>query len=493
MLAVDVRVEQVAMSVVGIGGQVLGTAQLEPAPAHPHARRGDHARGRVRPAAHRGAGASPRRAPGSRCPASCAATTAGCTRRPTSAGATSRWAPGSARCCGCRCGSATTPSWARWPSTCAGSRAGPPTSSTCRRTSGSAAASSPRGGRCGAPRGYVGEIGHLPVRPGGRPCYCGSRGCWETEVGEAALRRALGLPEGGPRGVVVAELRALEAGLAAGVRTDPLVEFAEWLATGLVTVVNLLAPQLVVLGDLFTALPRCVVDDVRAMVHERSLVSRAVGRHADRDQPAGPRRQAGGRGRAGVRAGAGRGVDRRERHARALPGAVLSLPRPIRPAGRSAARRGPRSRRPARPGRRPRPTPPAGTRALSPRAESVTAVGSIGATRRVRSRRPNSTSTRLLAAEADRAGAVGAAAGVRGGRQPVARTSGRSRSRASRRMRGSLAARGRTHSDASTSIRVRKPPVAVSSRLTRGSPRSEAERAAGPAVDRSNLTRLAPA
>ena len=96
-------------------------------------------------------------------------------------------------------------------------------------------------------------------------------------MGEAALRRALGLPEGGPRGVVVAELRALEAGLAAGVRTDPLVEFADWLATGLVTVVNLLAPQLVVLGDLFTALPRCVVDDVRAMVHERRLVSRAVG------------------------------------------------------------------------------------------------------------------------------------------------------------------------------------------------------------------------
>ena len=36
-------------------------------------------------------------------------------------------------------------------------------------------------------------------------------------------------------------------------------------------------PDLVVLGDLFTALPPCVVDDVRAMVHERSLVSRAVG------------------------------------------------------------------------------------------------------------------------------------------------------------------------------------------------------------------------
>ncbi|MDT7575156.1 MAG: hypothetical protein QOH17_1489 [Pseudonocardiales bacterium] len=122
-------------------------------------------------------------------------------------------------------------------------------------------------------RGYVGELGHIAIRPGGRPCYCGSRGCWETEVGEAALCRALGLPEGTPRGVVVAELRSLSTNTWPG----PLDEFAEWLATGLVTVINMLAPELVVLGDLFTALPRSVVDQVRTVVHERSLVSRATG------------------------------------------------------------------------------------------------------------------------------------------------------------------------------------------------------------------------
>jgi predicted NBD/HSP70 family sugar kinase/biotin operon repressor len=122
-------------------------------------------------------------------------------------------------------------------------------------------------------RGYVGEIGHIVVRPGGRPCYCGSRGCWETEVGEAAVCRALGLPENTPRGVVVAELRSLATAPLPG----PLDEFADWLATGLVTVVNVMAPELVVLGDLFTALPPAVVDQVRAVVHERSLVSRAVG------------------------------------------------------------------------------------------------------------------------------------------------------------------------------------------------------------------------
>jgi predicted NBD/HSP70 family sugar kinase len=123
--------------------------------------------------------------------------------------------------------------------------------------------------------GYVGELGHMVVRPGGRPCYCGSTGCWETEVGEPALCRALGLREGAPRGAVVAELRALAAS-PDEVRSR-LAEFAEWLTVGLVNVVNVLGPELVVLGDLFTALPASLISDVARNVRTRSLVSRAVG------------------------------------------------------------------------------------------------------------------------------------------------------------------------------------------------------------------------
>lgn len=123
--------------------------------------------------------------------------------------------------------------------------------------------------------GYVGELGHMVVRPGGRPCYCGSTGCWETEVGEPALCRALGLREGAPRGAVVAELRALAAS-PTEVRSR-LAEFAEWLTVGLVNVVNVLGPELVVLGDLFTALPASLITDVARSVRTRSLVSRAVG------------------------------------------------------------------------------------------------------------------------------------------------------------------------------------------------------------------------
>ena len=123
--------------------------------------------------------------------------------------------------------------------------------------------------------GYVGELGHMVVRPGGRRCYCGCEGCWETEVGEAALCRALALPENASRGAVVAELRSLAADPASVMHR--LGEFTEWLATGLVTVVNMLGPELVVLGDLFTALPEPVVAEVRRVVQTRSLVSRAVG------------------------------------------------------------------------------------------------------------------------------------------------------------------------------------------------------------------------
>lgn len=122
--------------------------------------------------------------------------------------------------------------------------------------------------------GYVGEVGHMVVCPGGRPCYCGNRGCWETMVGERALAEALGMPRESSRGAIMAELR----GIASAPPADTgLAEFGEWLAIGLCNIVNLLAPQLIVLGDLFTALPASLVAHAARMVAERSLVSRALG------------------------------------------------------------------------------------------------------------------------------------------------------------------------------------------------------------------------
>ena len=64
--------------------------------------------------------------------------------------------------------------------------------------------------------GYGGEVGHLPVNPSGSPCRCGSVGCWETEIGEAALLRMAGRPTGGGRGEVDADAERGRERLAGG-------------------------------------------------------------------------------------------------------------------------------------------------------------------------------------------------------------------------------------------------------------------------------------
>ena len=97
--------------------------------------------------------------------------------------------------------------------------------------------------------GYSGEVGHIPVNPEGLPCRCGSIGCWETEVGGGALLRRAGYsPEGGP-----AALDAVLAEAEAGSPTA-LAAFAEtgrWLGIGLAGVINILNPQLVLIGGRF--------------------------------------------------------------------------------------------------------------------------------------------------------------------------------------------------------------------------------------------------
>jgi predicted NBD/HSP70 family sugar kinase len=100
------------------------------------------------------------------------------------------------------------------------------------------------------------------VNPDGRRCRCGSIGCWETEVGEAALLERAGLDPDGGR-IAVEEL------LGRAAADDPraveaLAVEARWLAIGIAGLVNVLDPDTVVLGGLFSRiLPalRSTLDD----------------------------------------------------------------------------------------------------------------------------------------------------------------------------------------------------------------------------------------
>ncbi len=105
--------------------------------------------------------------------------------------------------------------------------------------------------------GYAGEVGHMVVNPRGTRCRCGRSGCCETEIDEEAVLRATGHPPG----TAVAEVLAAASDPAvhAGLR-----EVGRWLGTGVANLVNLLSPQLVLLGGITGQLFPLVEDEVPA-------------------------------------------------------------------------------------------------------------------------------------------------------------------------------------------------------------------------------------
>jgi predicted NBD/HSP70 family sugar kinase/biotin operon repressor len=119
--------------------------------------------------------------------------------------------------------------------------------------------------------GTAGELGHTVLHPDGEPCRCGARGCWETEVSEGALlARAGRRPDGGRAEIDDVVAAALEGDPLA--RTA-LTETAHWIGLGVGSLVNILDPQLVVLGGWFTHGASVFLDDVVATVERVALPS----------------------------------------------------------------------------------------------------------------------------------------------------------------------------------------------------------------------------
>ncbi|MDR8411004.1 ROK family transcriptional regulator [Nonomuraea sp. 3-1Str] len=106
--------------------------------------------------------------------------------------------------------------------------------------------------------GYGGEVGHMVVNPGGRPCGCGSRGCLEAEVGERALLEAAGrgpgpAPAGEPVGRQGREaVRAVVDAADRGdiVAQEALKRVGDWLGLGVANLVNIFNPEMVIFGGM---------------------------------------------------------------------------------------------------------------------------------------------------------------------------------------------------------------------------------------------------
>lgn len=119
--------------------------------------------------------------------------------------------------------------------------------------------------------GFAGEVGHVPVNPDGRPCRCGSIGCWETEVGEGVLLERSGRSPDGGRDAVDDLLAAATAGDTHAL--DAMAVEARWLGIGLSGLINVLNPSMVVLGGLLGRIFPFVEAGLALEIERRALAS----------------------------------------------------------------------------------------------------------------------------------------------------------------------------------------------------------------------------
>ncbi|MEH0844296.1 ROK family transcriptional regulator [Micromonospora sp. CPCC 205711] len=117
-------------------------------------------------------------------------------------------------------------------------------------------------------RGHSGKVGHMVVNPHGLPCGCGSRGCWETEIGEAALLRHAGR-DPAERGAVAEVLRAAADGEPTA--REAVERVADWLGFGVANLVNVVNPDMVVFGGSLREIYLAGADIVRHRLDAMAL------------------------------------------------------------------------------------------------------------------------------------------------------------------------------------------------------------------------------
>lgn len=126
---------------------------------------------------------------------------------------------------------------------------------------------------------FSGEVGHMTVAEDGPLCRCGNRGCWETLASEKALLdRAAGIWHDHTPG--------LEQILDAGKRGDKqaldlLNEIGSQLGVGLANLVNILNPELIVIGNRLSLAGELFEEAMLQTIKNRSLSYHRKKTHVD--------------------------------------------------------------------------------------------------------------------------------------------------------------------------------------------------------------------
>lgn len=128
----------------------------------------------------------------------------------------------------------------------------------------------------------AGEWGHTPFVYNGRRCRCGSRGCLEAYIGAPGLIQTL--RETDPDSPYLEEVHQTEViqrlidGLAQGdpVAQEVCSEYAQMVGAGLATIVNIINPELIVLGSwLAKMIGPCILPQVQEAVGRYALAKTA--------------------------------------------------------------------------------------------------------------------------------------------------------------------------------------------------------------------------
>ncbi len=125
--------------------------------------------------------------------------------------------------------------------------------------------------------GAAGELGHMVIRAGGKPCACGRRGCYERyasataliertrEAMESAPGSALWPLSGGPDGVT--GRTAFDAAQGGDAAAQAVVdEYLADVACGLVNLVQIFQPERIVLGGGISGQGDALLGPIRAVL-----------------------------------------------------------------------------------------------------------------------------------------------------------------------------------------------------------------------------------
>jgi N-acetylglucosamine repressor len=127
-------------------------------------------------------------------------------------------------------------------------------------------------------QGFSGEIGHCAVVDGGPECSCGMRGCLETLVSGRAIARAAEAAVAAGKTSSLREVASIDAAaVAVAARAGDAVALAifadvsEHLGVGVSYLVNILDPQMIVLGGGVMEAADLLLEGTRASMARHSL------------------------------------------------------------------------------------------------------------------------------------------------------------------------------------------------------------------------------